>query len=71
MQCPKCGGKGTIVTGHEMRKLRTECEYTMSYIASRMGISQAYLSDLERDRREWNHSLYLRFLHAIVVEEDS
>jgi transcriptional regulator with XRE-family HTH domain len=37
--------------GQEIRRLRTEADYTLRKLAEKLDISAAYLSDLEHDRR--------------------
>lgn len=51
--CPKCGGKGklAIVNGEFLREHRQHQGISLREIARRMGLSAAYLSDVELGRR--------------------
>jgi DNA-binding XRE family transcriptional regulator len=57
LECPRCGGSGRIAnpaaTGDLFRRARTKMGLTLREAARRMGISAAYLSDLERGNRAW------------------
>jgi ribosome-binding protein aMBF1 (putative translation factor) len=57
LECPRCGGSGRIAnpaaTGAMVRGAREKMGLTLREAARRMGISAAYLSDLERGNRAW------------------
>jgi transcriptional regulator with XRE-family HTH domain len=48
-------------TGAAARKVRKRKKVALRSMAKKMGISAAYLSDLERGRRNWNVDLVNRF----------
>jgi transcriptional regulator with XRE-family HTH domain len=68
MICPKCGGTGQMVDPGDMRRLRLASGKSLREVADQMGISPAYLSDLERGNRQWNGDLAGRFLAAVEDE---
>jgi transcriptional regulator with XRE-family HTH domain len=55
----------------EAQRMRAEGCHTLRSIAQHMGISSAYLSDLERDRRGWSKTLVEKFNRAIEAEPKS
>lgn len=67
-QCPKCGGTGEIhddiVLGMRLRKSRETAGVTLREAAKRMGITPAYLCDLEHGRRSWSVTLQEKFAKA-------
>lgn len=74
--CNHCGGTGLeydhIETGAEMRRLRQERGLSQRWMAEQMGHSAAYLSDLERGRRNWTTALvgkYIATLERVAEEE--
>jgi len=52
-------------TGGIMRTMRETAEVSLRSVAKTMGITPAYLSDLERGRRAWNDKLCKRFQEAL------
>lgn len=63
--CPTCRGTGTVedqaAIGAKMRALRTKNGITLREMAGRLGFSPAYISDLERGRRQWREELMRDF----------
>lgn len=67
--CPKCGGEVLVIDGDGLRKQREARGISLRRVACRLGISGAYLSDLERGNRQWSGKLTKRFLFAISEGE--
>ncbi len=67
--CEKCGGSGKLIDqralGSEMRDLREESGVSLREISRRLRLSAAYISDLERGRRDWADELIAKFKGAI------
>ena len=57
-----------VATGENARKFRKEQGLSLKAVASRMGITSAYLSDLERGRRNWNEKIIIEFCRAMSEE---
>ena len=57
-----------LATGENARKFRKEQGLSLKRVADRMGITSAYLSDLERGRRNWNEKIILEFCRAMSEE---
>lgn len=55
-------------TGAEWRKLRKDAGVSLRSLARTMGVSAAYLSDLERGRRNWSEEVESRYAGALRVE---
>lgn len=51
--------------GARLRPLRVAKGIKASWIALRLGISQSYLSDLERDRRGWSADLIRQYEESL------
>lgn len=55
VQCPKCGGKGTLpspeVLANELRELRSKAELSLRELGTLISKSPAFLSDIEHARR--------------------
>ena len=49
--CPTCGGAGKKISGAWLRAQREKHGLTLREAARRLGISAAYLCDIEHDRR--------------------
>lgn len=67
--CSRCGGTGVEIddqaTGSKLRADRQRLAgLTLREVARRMGLSAAYLSDLELGRRRWNAGLIERYREA-------
>lgn len=58
MPCDKCAGTGLMndprVTGQMLRKEREQAGMSLRAMAQKVQRSAAYLSDLERGRRNWS-----------------
>lgn len=69
MPCDKCGGSGKIpdprLVGEVMRAKRELLKVSLRYLATRMGLSAAYVSDLELGRRAWSREMQNKYLDAI------
>jgi predicted transcriptional regulator len=67
--CRACGGTGReishIETGKKMRQLRTDADISLREVARRLGISGAYLSDMEQGKRNWTNAKVEMFLGAV------
>lgn len=61
--CARCGGNGFTYKGgigKELREWRHKCSMGMHDAASLLGVSQPYLSLLERGQRRWTPELLRR-----------
>lgn len=63
--CQKCGGTGKQIDHDVLVAKRHASGKTLSAVASKMGISIAYLSDMEHGRRNWSPDLLRRFELAL------
>lgn len=63
--CPRCGGDGVIPKPDALRMKRKKARKGLNETARIMGISSAYLCDLEHGRRAWSADLIERFNKAI------
>lgn len=67
--CRRCDGSGYepnhLETGQEMRIMREREGVSLLTLAKACRVSAAYLSDLERGRRNWNERLKVRYLQAL------
>ena len=63
--CQRCGDSGQIEDDHDigakMRSLREENGVTAREMARRLGLSAAYICDLELGRRRWNPSMEISY----------
>lgn len=57
-------------TGQEMRRLREASGLSLRAIATRMGVSAPYISDLEKGFRKWTEERCSAFLSAINSESE-
>jgi len=68
--CHCCGGTGKELdharVGSELRAYRAVRNLTMARVAKRMGLSESYVSELERGKRNWNDALVERYRKAVV-----
>ncbi len=68
--CPKCGGTGRVsddrVVGAKLRKQRKDHGRSLRSIAKAIGVSAAYLSDLELGNRHWDNELIDKFNWAVT-----
>ena len=66
--CEHCNGTGKRYSdqqGAQLRHERKAAKLTLEVVAKRMGVSTAYVSDLETGKRALNHGLVERFRGAI------
>jgi predicted transcriptional regulator len=56
-----------IKTGASFRKERLKAGVSLREVARQMGISAAYLSDLERGNRNWTRALANRYERGIIA----
>jgi predicted transcriptional regulator len=67
--CKHCQGTGRVVPddvqGAELRHLRDEARLSIRAVARAMGVSHAYLGDLETGHRAWRPALIKRFMDAL------
>lgn len=64
-KCPACGGTGEKIDGAEMSAKRTAKDLTLKEVSEKMGISIQYLSDLEKNKRNWSPALVAQFNKAV------
>jgi transcriptional regulator with XRE-family HTH domain len=69
MKCDKCGGTGKIespvLAGSFRRKIRKQYGLTLRAVATKMGVSAAYVSDLELGRRNWSPAVSAQYDNAM------
>lgn len=67
--CQRCNGTGfepdPAAIGKSMRKLREISGKQQKEVAKAMGISAAYLSDMELGRRDWSADTIAKFKKAL------
>lgn len=70
--CLRCKGTGFeadhAALGRDVRAMRKNADLTLAEVARGAGYSVAYISDLERGRRNWREESYNRILDAIGVQ---
>ena len=54
-----------VTTGQDLRAQRMARGIKAAFVAEQMGISASFLSDLERDRRNWTEDNIQKFKKAI------
>lgn len=64
-KCSFCGGTGVSVRGIDLRNKRKKRGLTLMVVSRRMGVSISHLSDLENDKRTWNHLLVSKYERAL------
>jgi len=71
LPCPYCRGTGQIpddrAVGAEMRRLRERSGKSLRAVAGRLGVSAAYLSDLEQGRRRWSEARIKDFQREVAA----
>jgi hypothetical protein len=65
--CPKCHGTGYLHDYKDLglRMRREKAGLTIKAAATQMGVSEGYLSDMERGARPWTPDLMTKFFDAI------
>lgn len=49
--CPRCGTPETVLNGAWLRERRKRAGYSLRDFAKRVGVSAAYICDIEHNRR--------------------
>jgi DNA-binding XRE family transcriptional regulator len=65
--CSRCDGHGFLPSAG-MRRCRQRAGLQQGEVAGLMGISRAYLSDLERGRRDWDWRLVKKYAAALGLQ---
>jgi helix-turn-helix protein len=69
-ECLHCGGTGMaldqLAIGQYARDQREKAKQSLRSVADQMAISAAYLSDLERGRRNWSQGLWDDFMDVVL-----
>lgn len=65
MKCPRCDGTGDLPDGKTLRDLREAYGVSLRAVARALELSISYISDLERDKRNWTASLGTSYLAAL------
>lgn len=62
-ECPYCFGSGKVkqISGNWLRAERVKKNLSLRFVARKIGISAAYLSDIERGRRNVPKKLLVYF----------
>ena len=72
-RCPHCLGAGSVIDqrglGKLLRERRTLFGYTQTAVADAIGISKAYLSDLENGRRDWPDRVFSAYVQVMWEAE--
>ncbi len=58
-----------VATGESARRRRKQSKASLRSVATKMGVSAAYLSDLELGRRNWTDAVEARF-NASIAQND-
>ena len=70
VKCRRCGGTGEEpdwrAVGAKLRADREQAGLTQTEVAFRLGMSKAYVSDLERGARPWRTELVERYREALT-----
>lgn len=64
-ECPRCSGTGLIPAWKRMAPLRRAAGLQAKTVARIMGVSQAFLCDLEYGRRSWTAELGDAYMAAL------
>lgn len=66
LRCPGCDGEGTIVkiNGAYIREVREASGQSLRHVARKIGVSPAYLSDMELGRRGMSEDVARRILEV-------
>lgn len=69
--CPQCGGSGKVMddkkVGAFMREIRKKAGVSSRAVARQLGLSAAYVCDLELGRRGWNAEKRRQYRDAVEV----
>ena len=69
MKCKRCGGSGVeqdnVKIGMVRRLRRQSAQMSLRELSSIIGISHAFLSQLENGKRRWTQALSDKYLAAI------
>jgi predicted transcriptional regulator len=72
ISCKCCGGSGHDIdnreTGDVLKKARKTSRITQKAMAKALGISAAYLCDLEHGRRHWSSEMVHAFKAQLVPD---
>ena len=67
--CPRCGGSGKVMDdkkiGALMRDIRKKAGVSLRAVALQLGLSAAYVCDLELGRRGWNAEKRKKYREAV------
>jgi predicted transcriptional regulator len=67
--CQHCGGTGQVLNdadvGAKLRRLREDSGKSLRDVAKALGLSAAYVSDLELGRRRWTAEKADRYARAV------
>ena len=70
MDCHCCKGTGEeidhVAVGDMLRKRRIAAKKSQTYVANKLGLSSAYLCDLEFGRRLWRDDLIQKYEKALA-----
>ena len=54
-----------LIIGHNIKTIRTARDISQKELASRAGVSQAHISDIERGQRKASISVLLKIMEAL------
>lgn len=63
--CPTCGHERLVMNGRWLREQREAADLTLREVARRLGVSAAYLSDVERGNRRCRIAFAVKFTDAL------
>lgn len=67
--CKRCRGTGKeidqVALGECMRKERVKADLSLREMGARLGVSHAYIWDMETGRRSWSDRVRKKFLEAL------
>ena len=65
--CRTCGQSRRVRNGGFLRSLREVAGLSLREVARRLGLSAAYLSDVERNQRHVSEMLWFRYRAALGI----